>query len=234
MNGPTKMRRTRRALVGALLAGGARAAFGAAPKATPNEGMPNEDARNDGARNDGGKANNSGKEKGSKENGRKENGRKEAGRAVEERRLRLFTVNQRESLDVVYRRGGELVPEAIERIEHLLRDRRNNQRGPIDPKLLDLLHQLGESIEADQPFHVISAYRSPETNDKRAATPGSGVAQGSLHVKGQAIDIRVPGVPLEKLRDAATALKAGGVGYYAKSDFVHVDVGRVRSWVQEE
>lgn len=208
MNGPMRTQRTRRALVGVMLAGTVGAAFGAAPKSASNE-----DARNGG--------------------GRTENQRKEGSRTAGERRLRLFTVNQRESLDVVYRRGGELVPEAIERIEHLLRDRRNDQRGSIDPKLLDLLHRLAESLDTDEPFHVISAYRSPETNDKRAATPGSGVAQGSLHVKGQAIDIRVPGVPLEKLRDTATALKAGGVGYYAKSDFVHVDIGRVRSWADD-
>lgn len=151
-----------------------------------------------------------------------------------ERRLRLYTVNQKESLDIVYWRDGRAVPEANDKIEHLLRDRRNGERGAIDPKLLDLLHRLRQALDTDEPFHVISAYRSLETNAKRAATPGSGVAQGSLHVRGQAIDIRVPGVPLEKLRDAATALKAGGVGFYPKSDFVHVDVGRVRSWVQEE
>ena len=95
------------------------------------------------------------------------------------------------------------------------------------------VYRLAEALDTDQPFHVISAYRSPETNAARAATPGSGVAQGSLHVKGQAIDVRVPGVPLERLRDAAIGLKAGGVGYYPKSDFVHVDVGRVRTWVDE-
>ena len=209
MNGPIEnrtTRRSRRALVGVLAAAVVQAAFGAAPKDAP-KAAPKDSPEADA---------------------------KDSGPADGERRLRLFTVNQRESLDVVYRRGGELVPEAVERIEHLLRDRRNNQRGPIDPKLLDLLHRLAESLDADEPFHVISAYRSPATNDRRAATPGSGVAQGSLHVKGQAIDIRVPGVPLEKLRDTATTLKAGGVGYYPKSNFVHVDVGRVRSWVQEQ
>ena len=99
----------------------------------------------------------------------------------------------------------------------------------MDPALLDLLHTLARSTQSARPFEVISAYRSPRTNAQlRAHTEG--VAAGSLHMVGQAIDIRLTDVPLPKLRDAAKALGVGGVGYYPSSDFVHVDTGRVRFW----
>jgi uncharacterized protein YcbK (DUF882 family) len=99
-------------------------------------------------------------------------------------------------------------------------------------RLLDLLSELGATLETDQPFHIISGYRSPHTNGMLRARGGAqtGVASGSLHMVGKAIDIRVPGVKLEKLRAAATSLKLGGVGYYPSSNFVHVDTGRVRYW----
>ena len=100
---------------------------------------------------------------------------------------------------------------------------------PIDPNLLDLLHHLTDLTGTTRPFQVISGYRSPVTNDMlRQKTEG--VASGSLHMKGKAIDIRLADVPLATLRQAAVAARRGGVGYYPASDFVHVDTGRVRTW----
>lgn len=147
-----------------------------------------------------------------------------------ERKLSLYAINTGERLQVVYWADGRYRPDALKALNRLLRDRRNQAQGDIDPRLLDLLHRLATALDTTQPIHVISAYRSPETNAARAATPGSGVASNSLHVQGQAIDIRIPGVPLTRLRDAAVALGVGGVGFYPDSDFVHVDVGRPRRW----
>lgn len=99
----------------------------------------------------------------------------------------------------------------------------------IERRLLDLLHRLHATLDTSEPFHVISGYRSPDTNAMLLAR-GGGVARHSLHMDGQAIDLRVPGRALSKIRGAALALRGGGVGYYPGSDFVHVDVGRVRWW----
>jgi uncharacterized protein YcbK (DUF882 family) len=99
----------------------------------------------------------------------------------------------------------------------------------IDQRLLDLLVTLSGRLGTREPFEVISGYRSPATNAMLAATTG-GVAAASLHMAGMAVDIRVPGRPLARVRDAARSLEGGGVGYYPASDFVHVDVGRVRAW----
>lgn len=128
-----------------------------------------------------------------------------------------------------YRVAGRYVEEGLSEIDWLLRDHYTNLVHPIDRRLLDLLDDLHESLDTPEPFEVISGYRSPVTNARLVAT-SIGVASGSLHVAGMAIDIRVPGRPLRGVRDAAKALRAGGVGYYPDSNFVHVDVGRVRSW----
>jgi len=117
----------------------------------------------------------------------------------------------------------------LREVARVLRDHRTGIEGAIDPKLLDLLHALRAVLGTSRAFQVISGYRSPATNQMLAAS-SRGVARDSLHTRGMAIDIRIPGVALEHLRDAAMRLKGGGVGYYAQSNFVHVDVGRVRSW----
>jgi uncharacterized protein YcbK (DUF882 family) len=149
-----------------------------------------------------------------------------------ERKLSFFHTHTGERLKVTYCCDGEYQPEELARIDHLLRDFRQNEVKPIDPQLLDLLHELGGTLETDQPFHVISGYRSPRTNAMLRERGGShtGVATKSLHMVGKAIDIRVPGVKLDDLRGAAKALKIGGVGFYPSSNFVHVDIGRVRYW----
>ena len=144
-------------------------------------------------------------------------------------RLALLNTHTGERLDVVYRERGAYVDDALAAIDQLLRDHRTGDVAPIDRRLLDLVHRLGELTDARQPFHVISGYRSPATN-ARLAGASSGVARRSLHLDGRAIDLRLPGRDLLQLHRAALSLQAGGVGLYRGSDFVHVDTGRVRAW----
>jgi len=148
------------------------------------------------------------------------------------RALAFFHTHTAEKMDVAYAVGGHYQAEALAKLNHLLRDFRTGQKHPIDPKLFDLLHELTVELGNEEPFHVISGYRSPLTNTMLRARGGShtGVATRSLHMVGKAIDIRVPDVKLKTLRDAAADLKRGGVGYYPGSNFVHVDTGRVRYW----
>lgn len=152
--------------------------------------------------------------------------------APRERTLSFVHTHTGERLTATYCCDGEYRPEALRQINHLLRDFRVNETRAIDPRLLDLLADLGVALGTAAPFHVISGYRSPHTNASLRERGGarSGVASGSLHMVGKAIDIRVPAVRLDRLRAAALSLRAGGVGYYPDSDFVHVDTGRVRFW----
>lgn len=148
------------------------------------------------------------------------------------RTLSFFHTHTGERLRAPYSRGGEYDPAALEAVNRILRDFRTDEVKPIDVALLDLLADLGATVGAGEPFHVISGYRSPHTNSMLRTRGGaaSGVASGSLHMVGKAIDIRLPGVRLDTLRRAALSLRRGGVGYYPASDFVHVDTGRVRFW----
>jgi uncharacterized protein YcbK (DUF882 family) len=149
-----------------------------------------------------------------------------------ERGLSFFHTHTGERLTTAYCAGGEYVAPALNDVNVLLRDFRVNQIKPIDPALLDLLFELNGVLGTDQPFHVISGYRTAQTNAMLQERGGahSGVASHSLHIEGKAIDIRVPGIKLEHLRDSAKSLTIGGVGYYPGSNFVHVDTGRVRYW----
>jgi uncharacterized protein YcbK (DUF882 family) len=146
-----------------------------------------------------------------------------------ERRLCFQSLHTGERLETVYCSALGYREDSLKDIAKILRDHRTNDVHAIDPKLLDQLSELRVALRTDQPFQVISGYRSPETNLKLASA-SSGVAKQSLHTRGMAIDIRVKDVPLAQLRDTAKALAQGGVGFYPKDDFVHVDVGRVRSW----
>lgn len=146
------------------------------------------------------------------------------------RSVALDHTHTREQLSLVYAADGQYLPTAMDTLNHFLRDHYSGEVGVIDPQLIDLLHRLRQTLQASQPFQVISAYRSPATNDRLRNTRGGGVAKHSLHMDGQAIDIRLPGIALADLRDAALTLRAGGVGYYPREQFVHIDVGRVRSW----
>jgi uncharacterized protein YcbK (DUF882 family) len=152
-------------------------------------------------------------------------------RPMGERRIAFYNTHTSEAIDAVYWSEGAYVPEGLRLIDRVLRDHRTGSVQPMDRRLLDLLFQLRTSLGTTKPFHIISGFRSPESNAYlRGLSLASGVAKQSQHMLGRAIDIRVPGVALEQLRATALAMKKGGVGFYPKSNFVHVDVGRVRRW----
>lgn len=146
-----------------------------------------------------------------------------------ERVLRLYNTHTGEKLKSTFWAEGEFIPDAMKDINKVLRDHRTNKVAPMDPELLLLLTQLNDRLENNQELHIISGYRSPESNAKLHAASG-GVARRSLHMDAKAIDIRLPGKDLKMLHKAAMSLKGGGVGYYASSQFVHMDTGRVRYW----
>jgi uncharacterized protein YcbK (DUF882 family) len=145
------------------------------------------------------------------------------------RELEFHNLHTGESLRRVYWEGGHYVADSLAEIDYVLRDFRTGDVHRIDPALLDLVHRVRRALDSDRPVHVISGYRSPATN-AMLARRSKGVAKNSLHVKGMAIDLRLPDRRLADLRAAALALAGGGVGYYPKSDFVHMDTGRVRAW----
>jgi uncharacterized protein YcbK (DUF882 family) len=149
--------------------------------------------------------------------------------ALAPRALSFTHLHTGERLAVEYFSAGRYLPDALGAIDHVLRDFRTNEIHRIDPALLDLLHGLRQATGSRRPYEVISGFRSPHTNAALRAQ-STGVASGSLHMSGKAIDIRVADVPLKTLHDAAIALRRGGVGYYPSSNFVHVDTGRVRTW----
>ena len=145
-------------------------------------------------------------------------------------RLRFFHTHTGERLDIVYRIGSQYVTEALDRLDYFLRDHRTGDMHHYDPRLFDLLNDLTASVgRAGAELNVVCGYRSPWSNEF-LRTHTFGVARNSLHMQAEAIDIRLPGVKTSVLRDAALTLQRGGVGYYPNSDFIHVDVGRVRRW----
>jgi uncharacterized protein YcbK (DUF882 family) len=147
-------------------------------------------------------------------------------------RLRFYHTHTRERLDIVYRRGDTYLPEALDALDHYLRDHRTGEIHHFDPHLFDLLHELTASLnDSGGEIDVICGYRTPWSNEfLRTRSEHTGVARHSLHMQAEAIDIRLPGITTAAVRDAALRLHRGGVGYYRNSDFVHVDVGRVRRW----
>ena len=146
-----------------------------------------------------------------------------------EKSLAFYNTHTGESLKIIYWVQGEYVAEALGEINHLWRDYRVNEERSIDPELLDLLFAMRARLETRQPFHIISGYRSPATND-RLYQQSKKVAKDSLHIVGKAVDIRLPGISTAMVRRVAMGLQRGGVGYYPRSNFVHVDTGRVRYW----
>jgi uncharacterized protein YcbK (DUF882 family) len=155
-----------------------------------------------------------------------------AGRAcadVAPRVVALHNLHTGESLNALYWENGAYVPDALAAVNHVLRDFRTGDVHEIDPRLIDLLRTISARVETRRPFQIISGYRSPLTN-AMLHERSHGVASGSLHMSGLAADIRLPDVDLDRLHGAALGLGGGGVGYYPTSDFVHVDVGRVRRW----
>ena len=150
-------------------------------------------------------------------------------RLAQSRALKLYHTHTGERLAVTYFDNGSYLPEAIVDIERLLRDFRTGETHAIDLDLLDTLHALADQCDGSGTFEVISGYRSATTNAQlQAATEG--IATNSLHLRGRAVDVRMSGFDTSRLRDVALGLARGGVGYYAQSDFIHLDTGRVRSW----
>jgi uncharacterized protein YcbK (DUF882 family) len=147
----------------------------------------------------------------------------------QERRLSFYNTHTHERLTVIYKKGDDYVPEAMGKICHILRDHRANEIHAMDPRLMDFLYDLLTEVNNHGEVHIISGYRSPKTNAK-LRKKSKGVARRSRHMQGQALDFRLPGTETAVLRDTARKMKRGGVGYYKKSDFIQIDMGRVRNW----
>ena len=145
------------------------------------------------------------------------------------RDLKLHNLHTEEKIDLSYFEQGEYVTEALRDISYLLRDHRTGDVLAMDPSLIDLLYDLKGVLGTEQPLQVISGYRSPKTN-AALHKKSSGVASKSLHMQGRAIDICIEGVATKDIQRAAISLARGGVGYYPRSNFVHIDTGRVRTW----
>jgi len=146
------------------------------------------------------------------------------------RRAALKNLHTGDAFDEVYYADGRYIPGALAEAQRVLRDWRTGDEHFMDPRLFDTLHAIQTRLETRQPFQIISGYRSPKTNAMLHAR-SDGVASNSQHMQGKAVDVRLEGVDLRNLRRAALDVSAGGVGYYPVSNFVHVDVARVRQWV---
>lgn len=143
--------------------------------------------------------------------------------------LAFHNTHTGDQLKLTYFEQGRYLTDALQEINHLFRDYHDGSIHPIDPALLDQLYDLKHTLEVRKPFHIVSGYRSPATNaDLRKHSDG--VAKNSLHMEGRAIDIRIEGLDTRRIRNAALAMQRGGVGYYARSNFVHLDTGSVRTW----
>lgn len=149
---------------------------------------------------------------------------------IETRELAFSHLHTSERLTLAYSVDGEYLPDALLTLDHFLRDHYSGEVGRMDPRLYDMLHLLRRTLATDSAIEVISAYRCPATNATLRSTRNGGVASRSLHMDGKAIDIRIDNIALADLRDAAYSLQAGGVGYYPREQFVHIDTGRIRSW----
>jgi uncharacterized protein YcbK (DUF882 family) len=151
----------------------------------------------------------------------------------QDHRLLLYNTHTAERIDIIYRRGDEYIPAALAKLDNFLRDHRTGDVRHFDPHLYDILSDLTASVgHPGAELDIVCGYRTSSTNESlRAHT--TGVAKNSLHIQAEAIDLRMPGIDTLKLRKAALGLARGGVGYYPHSDFIHVDVGRVRQWCFE-
>jgi uncharacterized protein YcbK (DUF882 family) len=151
--------------------------------------------------------------------------------APEERVIELHNTHTGDTARVVFKRGDQYDPAALEQLNKILVDHRSGETHSMDPRLFDQLFDLAAAAGVEPSYEIISGYRSPESNSKMAAKPGSGVSKNSLHMQGRAMDVRLKGCSVEQLRDLALAAKRGGVGYYQRSQFVHIDTGSFRTWI---
>ncbi|MDN3653209.1 DUF882 domain-containing protein [Thalassotalea ponticola] len=143
--------------------------------------------------------------------------------------LSLYNRHTGERVQGVFFSNGNYQTEVMSAFNHHLRDHRQNEITEMDPKLFDFLHKIQQYLVTDKEIHIISGYRSPKTNEMLAKRSNK-VAKRSFHMRGKAIDFAIPGIELSRVRDAARALKLGGVGYYPGSGFIHIDTGWVRNW----
>ncbi len=154
---------------------------------------------------------------------------------AQERKLSLYNVHTQKTIDVTFWRDGQFDHSGIKKLQYFLRDWRNEGVRPMDPELFMLVHKIHQKLVqdypdiADKPIHVLSGYRTKETN-RILKWNGRNVARNSMHTHGQAMDIKIPGVPSTRLRDVALSFEVGGVGFYPNDGFVHVDTGRFRQW----
>ena len=146
-----------------------------------------------------------------------------------QKELFFYNVYTHENLNAVYWKDGMYLPDELARINHIFRDSRSGKEREININLLDMLFELKEQLKSKEPYHVISGYRTPKSN-AMLSKRNKGVAKNSLHMYGKAVDISMPGYSLSGIRKAAMKLRAGGVGYYPRSKFLHLDVGEVRYW----
>ena len=153
----------------------------------------------------------------------------QSAKAEAERKLSLLNLHTGEHLHATYWAEGQYQNSELKAINHILRDHRTGDAYHMDNDLLNLLHTLHQKMDSKKEFQIISGYRSPKTN-AALSKKSNGVAKKSLHMQGKAIDIRLPGCQLSDLRKAAINCQTGGVGYYPKSDFIHIDTGHVRHW----
>jgi uncharacterized protein YcbK (DUF882 family) len=147
-----------------------------------------------------------------------------------DRSLAFVHTHTHERIELVYASGDDYLARPLQALDRFLRDHYTGEVGRMDPRLFDLLHRIQGLLGSRAAYEVISGYRCSTTNTRLRQAGGGGVARKSLHMEGRAIDVRLPGVALADLRDAALSLQAGGVGYYSHDQFVHIDTGRVRAW----
>jgi uncharacterized protein YcbK (DUF882 family) len=143
--------------------------------------------------------------------------------------LSFYNIHTKETLTTCYYANGKFVQRALGRISHIMRDHRTGDIQPVDPELLNLLHQIVLQIQPASPISIVSGYRSPRTNAALRRITG-GVSQNSLHMEGRAIDFRIPGYRTDGIRELAIDLHSGGVGYYPANNFVHLDTGPIKIW----
>lgn len=145
------------------------------------------------------------------------------------RRLKMYSGRTGESIDTIYWIEGQYIREAIDEVNRFFRDWRNGQSHQIDTRTIDIIAATQNLLDSNQPYTLISGYRSPQTNAMLRSN-SSGVARNSLHLQGQAADLRMQGRSVSQMAQAAAACRAGGVGRYSGSNFVHMDCGPVRTW----
>lgn len=145
------------------------------------------------------------------------------------RRIRMYSGRTGETVDTIYWIEGEYIPEVVKEINYFMRDWRSNDTTKMDMRTIDIMAAAHRLMDVSEPYMLLSGYRCPKTN-AMLRSKSKGVAKNSLHMKGQAADLRLQSRSVGQMAKAAAACSAGGVGKYSRSNFVHMDCGPVRSW----